>query len=329
MQKVALIGAGGMGGVHARHYAHIPDAEIVAVCDESAEAAGKFADQYSVPTFEKIGQLLSEVEVDVIDICTPTPTHLEFVKQAAAAGKHVCCEKPLARTVGDAREAVETCAAAGVQLFVGHVVRWFPAFRKLYNLVAANAVGTPVIVRTRRAGRFPGSGKPWFANFKQSGGVAFDLIIHDYDWLRWCFGKVTRVYARGLYTKAPPGMDYALVTLRFASGVIAHVEGSWAQPGGFSTTVEIAGKRGLLTYSSDDSVPLVIHKKSADGTTDSLPVSQSPTAVDPYRSELQHFISCLEEGHKPEVTPEDGLEAVRIADAALRSITSQEPVPLT
>ncbi|OFX13968.1 MAG: dehydrogenase, partial [Armatimonadetes bacterium RBG_16_58_9] len=254
--------------------------------------------------------------------------HLDNIKAAARAGKHVCSEKPLARTIGQAQEAVRVCEEAGVVLFVAHVLRWFPEFKHLRDLVASGAIGDPVIARTSRGGTFPRGSDYWFSDMKASGGVVHDLIVHDFDWLRWCFGKVKRVYARGLYEKKMRFLDYALVTLRFESGVIAHVEGTWARPSGFVTDVEIAGTEGLLRFSNRESAPLVIERKSSDAQAPAVAVPSSPTAVNPYYLELDHFITCLEQGSVPDVTGQDGLEAVRIAESALRSISSGQPVSI-
>jgi predicted dehydrogenase len=148
------------------------------------------------------------------------------------------------------------------------------------------------------------------------------------DLLRWCFGKARRVYARGLVDSKIPLTDYALVTIRFENGVIAHVEGGWARPSGFITSVEAAGTKGLLSCSNSDSAPLVIERKAAEGEKVSVAVPESPTLENPYFQELRHFITCLEKGEKPDVTPEDAVEAVKIAEAAIRSISSGQPVVL-
>lgn len=328
MLKVALVGAGGMGRVHAKAYSQMEEAELVAVCDIDPEAAKKCADEYKIPAYTDFGEMIGNVDVDVVDICTPTYAHLECVKAAAEAGKHVACEKPLARTVSQAKEAAQVCKDAGVKLFVAHVLRWFPEYRSIKEHVTAGAIGDAVEVRTTRSGSHPNSPNCWYCDYSKSGGVVLDLIIHDFDWLRWCFGNVKRVYARGLYESKIPITDYALVTLRFENGVIAHVEGGWARPSGFITSAEVAGTKGLLNYSNADSVPLVIDKKAIEVDRPSITIPENPANESPYYKELRHFINCLESGETPEVTPEDGIEAVRIAEAALKSISSGQSVVL-
>lgn len=328
MQRVAVVGAGTMGRTHANIYASMPNSEVVAICDLRIEAAQELADSLSARAFAKLEDALKEIEFDVVDICTPTPTHLDNIKTAAAAGKHIVCEKPLARTISQAMEAQRICEEAGVTLFVGHVVRWFPEYRRLKALVDSGAIGETVMVRATRGNVAFGDSDNWFANLQMSGGAVLDLIIHDIDWLRWCYGKVRRVYAKGLYASQVSGMDHTLVTLRFDNGVIAHIEGNWARPDGFRTEVEIAGTEGLLEYSSTKSMPLIIKHRSSDGTNATTYVPDFVATRTPYYCELEHFINCLEDGKTPDVTGEDGVEAIRICEAALKSISTGEPITL-
>lgn len=327
MQRVAVIGAGKMGRTHAEAYAAIPTAELVAICDPRTDAGEALAGEFSVPAVADVGALLNEIELDAIDVCTPTPTHLDMIRTAAAAGKHVACEKPLARTISQAMEADRICEEAGVTLFVAQVIRWFPEYRRLRDLVLSGAIGDVVEVRASRQSKTPFRPGNWLTSLQTSGGAVLDLVVHEFDWLRWCFGSVRRVYARGLYNAQVPDADYALVTLRFDSGVIAHVEASWQRPIGFLTSVEIAGTEGLLDYRNENASALTIELKGTDGQPARV-IDDNCEVVSPYQQELQHFIDCIESGKTPDVTGKDGIESVRIAEAALRSITTGQPVTL-
>lgn len=327
MQRVAVIGAGMMGRTHAEAYAAIPNAKLVAICDSRSDAAEELANEFSVAAVADIGQLLKEIDVDAIDICTPTPTHVDVIKAAAAAGKHIACEKPLARTISQAMEADRICEEAGVTLFVAHVLRWFPEYKRLRDMILSGVIGETVEVRASRQSTTPFRPGNWLTNTQTSGGAVLDLVVHEFDWLRWCYGSARKVYARGLYNGQIPDVDYALVTLRFDSGVIAHVEASWQRPTGFVSSVEVAGTAGLLNYSSDGARPLVIERRGEDSRVEGL-VADICSIVNPYQLELQHFVDCLDSGKTPDVTGKDGIESVRIAEAALRSITTGEPVTL-
>src|SRR5690606_8031401 len=131
---------------------------------------------------------------------------------AAAAGKHVFCEKPISISIEDAKAMVEACEKAGVTLMVGHVLRFFPEYDAARDAVAGGRLGDPKVIRATRASAFPTWGSDnWFADESRSGGPIVDLIIHDIDWIRWTFGEVQRVYAKRTER-------YALVTLRLESG---------------------------------------------------------------------------------------------------------------
>jgi len=333
MQRVALIGAGGMGRKHAGCYAQMKNTKLVAVMDIRRDAASNLAACYDARAFSDAERMFNEVEFDVVDVCTPTPWHIDYIKMAAQAKKHVTSEKPFCRTLEQCREAIEVCENAGVTLFVAHVLRWFPEFRKAKMLVDSGAVGSPAVVRTTRGGLITpglkGAWNEWFTNFEWSGGVILDLIIHDFDWLLWTFGPAERVFAKGLAYSGIDGIDYALVTIRFKSGVIAHVEGSWATPGGFKVLLEIAGDKGLISYDNSTTSSLVTVKWATEGSSPGgAIVPSSPTGISPYYLELQHFIDCIEEGKKPDASPQEAMNAVALSLAALESVKTGLPVRL-
>jgi len=328
MQKVAIVGAGHMAKVHAAAYANMLNAEPVAIMDIREDAANELATAHDAQTFTDFDEMLKTAKPDVIDVCVPTPWHKEYVVKAALAGKHVVTEKPMARTLDDCREMIEATKKAGVTFMVAHVLRYFPEFAAAKAQIDAGAVGNPAVVRTTRGGGFPRAWNDWYGNYDWSGGVALDLIIHDFDWLRWCFGDAERVFAKGLVDRGLKHLDYALVTIRFKSGVIAHVEGTWANPAGFAVKFEVAGDKGLLDFHNKTAVPLMIARKETEAHRPGVAIPESPTAQNPYFLELEHFIDCVETGKKPSITPEDGLRAVEISLAALESIRTGKPITL-
>lgn len=328
MQRVAIVGAGNMGRVHGAAYREMLNAEPVAVVDIRPDAAEELATSLDCRSFTDFDEMLRTANPDVIDICAPTPWHKEYVLRAAEAGKHVITEKPMARTLDDCRRMIDAIERAGVTFMVAHVLRFFPEFAAAKAHIDAGAVGKPAIVRTTRGGGYPHAWNDWFGNFDWSGGVVLDLMIHDFDWLRWTFGEVERVYAKGLAGRGTEHMDYALVTIRFKSGVIAHVEGTWMNPTGFTVKFEVAGDGGMLDFSNKAAAPLVIARTKTEEEQPGVAIPESPTMQNPYFLELQHFVDCVESGAKPGITPEDGLRAVEIALAALESIRTGKPVNL-
>jgi predicted dehydrogenase len=331
MKRILLLGAGTMGSVHARSYQQLDSVQIAGIVDLDVEKARKLAEPCGAAVFASIEEALSGLagRIDVVDVCLPTPLHADAVTRAADAGCHVICEKPLAGSVAEAERLIRHCRARGVRLFVGHVVRFFPEYERAKKLLDSGKIGPVGVARAGRRGSFPRGAQGWYADFGQSGGVVLDLMIHDFDFLRWCFGDVERVYAKGLAGSGRSGLDYALATLRFASGTIAHVEGSWAHET-FSTQFELAGKTGVIDYDSQKSKPVVVVGRKLQGEVGGLGVAvpESPLTETPYLRELKHFIGCIEQGAEPIVTAEDALEAVRIAAAAQQSIATGKPVSL-
>ena len=327
MINVLVIGAGTMGSVHSSAYKGMDNVNLVGIVDirkEKAEAAAGG----TVPTFTSFEDAISELkDVDVVDVCLPTYLHKEFVLKGANLGKHIVCEKPLARSLEDAREMIDYCNEQNVKLFVGHVLRFFPEYVQAKSVIESGKIGRPGVVRTFRGGVFPTAWNDWYADFKNSGGLVLDMIIHDIDFLRWCFGEVERVYAKSLLGRGYARKDYNLLTLRFKNGVIAHVEGSWAHEG-FSMAFEIAGDKGIIDYNSSKETPIVLRAQSAQQVTSGVAVPESPMKNNPYFYELEHYMHCIETDETPRVTAEDAYKAVEISLAALKSIKTGQPVLL-
>lgn len=242
MYHVLIIGAGTMGRYHAQAYAGMKDVRVSGIVDRDRRRAEELAKPLCASVFSTCEEAFEAVPADVVDICLPTPLHKPFVLKAADTGKHVICEKPLARNLEDAREMIDACREKGVQLFIGHVVRFFPEYVRARELVKSGRIGDVTVVRTGRGGSFPVGWNDWYADFQASGGLVLDMIIHDFDYLRWCFGEVERVFAKSLIGRGYARMEYAPITLRFRSGVIAHVEGT-CPIRGFSPDSRSRGKR--------------------------------------------------------------------------------------
>lgn len=327
--RVGIVGAGFMGTTHAAGWAET-DAEIVGFAAETATEAEPLALAYGARVFPELQALIDAV--DVVDVCTPTHLHHPIVLQAAAAGKHIICEKPLARHVAEAQEMVRACREAGVQLLVAHVVRFFPEYALAQAQVAGGAIGRPGVLRLTRGSYRPK--KPvgnWFLDEAKSGGILMDLMIHDFDYARWIAGEVESVFARRVTATHPDApVDYGLAILRHRSGALTHVAGAWAYPPPtFRTGLEIAGDQGLIQFDSDMTAPIT-NLLRRDGGADAPDVAlpPSPTSESPYTTQIKEFYNALQGDGPSRVTAEDGLAAVQIAIAAMESVTSGKAVPL-
>ncbi len=321
--KVGVIGTGGMGNVHARHYKNIHGVELFA-WDRDADKLGAFSKQHEATKATSYDDLLSQV--DLVDICLPTPLHVDAVLQAIEAGVATLVEKPMARRLAECQTMIEAAKAKGVQLGVGHVVRFFPEHRRVHNLVLEGSIGNPASCRMRRGGKAPLGSEGWFRDPEQSGGVMLDLAIHDYDWMRWTFGEVKQVFAKSVRLgKTVSGAkfegDYALTTLTFESGVVGHSEATWMDPAGFRSTLEVSGSEGIVEYDSR-SAPSV--RVSTDSQL--AIASQMDGADDPYFLHLSAVVSAVRTGSPMPITGEEGMKAVAIAEAAIVSAMENRPV---
>jgi predicted dehydrogenase len=261
--------------------------------------------------------------VDAVDICTPSDTHVELALAAAAAGRPTLCEKPLSLEVDEALGVVTAFEQAGVLLQVAHVVRFFPEYVAAREAVARGEIGDPAVLRLSRLTFAPDRGADsWFADERRSGGLFFDLMIHDLDFARWVAGDVTTVYARA----TGGARSHGIAVLTHASGAISHVEASWAEPAPvFRTRLEIAGSRGIVSCDSDEAAPIVarLHRGAEAGTTALADVS---LAANPFEAELEHFLDVVA-GGEPVITARDAVAAVQLAAAA--RISARDGVPVS
>src|SRR5215211_887596 len=320
--RVGLVGAGFMGGVHLNAYAGIPEAEVVGVADARPGAAAAGAEMVGARPYASYTELVAAEDVEVVDVCLPTAFHRDLAVRAAGEGRHVILEKPIARTLEDAQQILEAFSVGGPRLFVGHVVRFFPEYAGIKEKIEAGDLGTIGVVRTSRRSPFLTGWNDWYADWRLSGGVLLDLVIHDFDFLRWALGEVERVYARGVLGREYNRLDYVIATLRFESGAIAHVEGHWGYPGPFNYSIEVAGSRALLT--ADSTEPALV--RLIGGTSDEIPDLAS--GKNPYEKELEHFVHCIATGEEPLVQAHDAFEALKVSLAATESVLTGEPVTL-
>ena len=319
---IGIVGAGNIGSRHARFWGQVAGAKLVAVADTHPGAAENLAASYpGAEGFLSVADVLENPAVNIVHVCVPTHLHQEIVIAAAKHDKHVLCEKPMALTLADCDAMIDAAAHSGVLLSVGHVTRFFPEYALAKREIDAGKIGTPAVARTRRAGAFPRTA--WFADSEQSGGVVADLMVHDIDFLQWCFGRVVRVFAKIVKSS---GFEYALLTLRHESGVISHAEGVWGEPTGFHTSYDIAGTGGLLTHDSRTARALVAATRP--GTDGTIAVMNAPLAPtdDPYFRQVQAFADAVRHTAPLVVTAHDARSAVAVALAALESARTGDAV---
>lgn len=330
MTTIAIAGAGTMGTMHAASCRNLPGVTATWVVDPDRDRADALAATLGARPAYDLAEALADPALDAVIVAVPTPYHRPLTEQAAAAGKHVFCEKPIALTLADAAAMTDACRRAGVRFMVGHVVRFFPEYVRIRELLAEGAIGQVGVVRAARLNAYPYAGRAWYTNFDWSGGPIVDMMIHDLDTLRWYFGEVARVYARGLSDSPHRSVvDYGLAILRFGDGTIAHVETSWAHTS-FRTSIEIAGSAGIIRHSSEETAALRLESTGPPGAaTDGVQVPRGPLAESPYQTELRHFVDRLADDEPFLTGGDEATRSLAVALAILESVRTGRAIPFT
>ncbi|CAM3656931.1 Gfo/Idh/MocA family protein [Erysipelothrix urinaevulpis] len=325
MLKVALLGCGTMGKTHVQGYKKMDDVDVVAVCDIREEFAQFAADELNSKVYLDFDEMMANESFDMIDICLPTYMHHDYAIAAMKQGKAVFCEKPIALSLEDAKEMIDTAKEENVKFSVGHVLRFFPTYAKAAEKFTNDNLGQARLIRTVRNQGFPmWSWNDWFSDYSLSGGPYVDLMIHDLDWIVHSFGKVERVYAR---SHIGDKQDQSIAILRLENGAIVHAESSWAYPQGspFKMSFEIVGTQGQLEYDNQLDASITLQTRPDDQFNQS---SYSPDASlqEPYYAELRSFVDHVAYDAELFVTPSQAYESLKVALAAKKSAETQKAV---
>lgn len=314
--RVGLIGAGGISPCHLPHLLRL-GADVLVYSEQGAE---ELVAAYGGSVARSLDELLAKV--DIVDVATPTHTHYPLIKQALERGLNVISEKPLARTDAEAAELTELAKMSGKRLYPAHVVRYFPAYLRLREAVRSGVLGDLAVLRFYRSGAFPWR-SAWFADIKLSGGIILDQMLHDMDIARWLAGEVVSVCAD---RNRKGTVEAAHVLLTHACGAITQVSGVWGPAHlRFTTGYYVAGTAGVLEYDSAAERDYAQDLATTDGGE---LVPDTDPAEDPYYLVLRDLLNAITNGEPPRTTTADGAAAVRIANAAIQSAETGQPVRL-
>jgi predicted dehydrogenase len=307
MIRVGIIGCGFMGRMHASVLKELPGAELVGCLDLKSERSAKYAQEFGLKVFPTVESMAPQV--DVIDVCTPTDAHHGYVLQAAAAGKHVFCEKPIALSVEQADEMIDACREAGVRLMVGHCIRFWPEYVKLKELADSGELGALLSLNLTRYGGFPKwATDGWNLAEERCGGGVLDMHIHDTDFALYLLGEPDSMISHGSVDER--GAGHAFTTMTYREGqTIVHLEGGWNLPTGapFKMAFRAVFEKGAAIW---DAGPLGIYR---DGAEPEFPEFAKMEAegggnlsdLGGYYGEWADFVERLEAGRPLEiVTPE-------------------------
>ena len=307
--SVAVVGLGSIGLLHARHLARTPAARLARLVDADSELAEALAARLGVPWSDSYEATLSDASLDAVVIATPTPLHAAMTEQAAAAGKHVFCEKPLSLDVESGRAATTAAAGAGVALQVGFQRRFDPDFAAAKARVDAGETGALRLLRISHRNRSPPHAGGLTARL---GSIFVDMTIHDFDTARWLGGEV-----RGV--DAFDGDGASLVVVRFETGAIGVVDNTRLAGYGYECTVELMGERSTLRIGDGAGAPR-IEQLAGLRRVARLPADHVERHRAAYAAELEHFVECVRTGSAPVVGGEDSVAALALSLAAERCV---------
>jgi myo-inositol 2-dehydrogenase/D-chiro-inositol 1-dehydrogenase len=329
--KIGIIGAGRIGKIHADNLLRFPNAHVVAVSDLFAgpELEAWAAERGIGILTKDSSEIINHPDIDAVFICSSTDTHVPLIKQAAQAGKHIFCEKPVSMDISQTEEALEAVRKAGVKLQIGFNRRFDHNFKRVREHVAGGTIGEPQIVKITSRDPSP----PPKEYIKVSGGLFMDMAIHDFDMARFLSGsEVEEVYVQGGVLVDPVFAEYddvdtAIITLRFRSGALGVIDNSRKAVYGYDQRVEVFGSKGSVTVTNDHPNSAVV--STADGIVSDKPLHFFlERYTQAYVEETQMFIDSLVNGAPLPVDGNDGLQAERIALAAKLSYRLKRPVKI-
>ncbi len=340
--KVAILGAGFISDIHVESYQRfVPEAEIVAVYTRDIQKAKTFAEKHHIAQwYDSMEGIINKSGCQVVDICIPNFLHHEATLLAAAAGKHIIIEKPLAVTLEEADEMILACKHADVKLMYAEELCFAPKYERVRQMVKQGAIGE--VFMLKQSEKHSGPHSDWFYDVNLSGGgVLMDMGCHAIEWFRWMTDNnpIKNVYATmsTVYHKnRTKGEDNSVVIVEFENGVTAVAENSWAKHGGMDDKSEVYGTGGVvyadlfignaaLSYSKNG---YDYAMEKADTT-----IGWSFTVFEEvfnqgYPHELKHFIECVQHDKQPLVTGDDGRAVLEVIYAAYASAAEGRKIEL-
>lgn len=332
--KAGIIGAGRIGKVHAKNIAmFVPEVEIKTVADPfmNEETEKYLKGTCKVQNVTKDAEdILNDEEIEAVLICSSTDTHSKYIIEAAKAGKHIFCEKPVDYDLAKVHEAINTAKDAGVKLQIGFCRRFDHNHRGVYNMVQDGKIGKVHMIKISSRDPEP----PAIEYVKVSGGIFYDMMIHDFDMARFLAGsEVTEVMAAGSVLIDPAigeagDVDTAVVMLKFENGVIATIDNSRKAVYGYDQRVEVFGSEGCVRNENDVPNTVVLSDAKCTSYENTYSVMWDRYTM-AFVSEIQAFADAVVNDKETPVTGMDGLYPVLMAAAATKSLKEGRPVKIS
>jgi myo-inositol 2-dehydrogenase/D-chiro-inositol 1-dehydrogenase len=327
MLKIAVIGTGFIGAVHARNIARHPDTELVAVNDANLESATRISAITGAKVLPNVEEIFDSGDIDAVLIAAPTNTHVEYLKRAAQVGKAVYCEKPIGLDYQEAEEAVRIVRAAGIPAMLGFNRRFDASHAAVKQAIDQGEVGRIEIVQLTSRGPQP----PPIEYVKSSGGQMRDQTIHFFDLLCWLTGdEAVEVYAIGGALVSPAigdvgDVDTSVVSLRMASGALGQIDCSRRAAYGYDERIEVFGSEGLAESRRQNFRGMSLYK-GRKVVGDGLHPGWFERIEESYYQALGSFVTAVTRGLAPCPSLEDGLRAQLLADKATESLKTGTPI---
>lgn len=331
--RIGLLGAGRIGKLHGENLAYaVPGADLCAVADTCMnDDIRAWAEELGIEKcYDDSENIISDSEIEAVFICSSTNTHADLIKKAAAAGKHIFCEKPIDTDLGKIQEALDAVEKAGVKLQVGFVRRFDHNHKAVRDTVAEGTLGAPHIVKV--TSRDPDHQSMDY--IKISGGIFMDMTIHDFDMVRYLAGsEVTEVTAYGAALSGAgydeyDDIDTAIVMMKFENGALGVIDNSRAAHYGYDQRTEVHCDKGCVQVSNDLNNTAMI--SSGEGVAIAKPtwffLERYNNA---FIAEAKAFTDAVVNDTPVPVTGFDGLQPVKIAIAADKSLREGRPVQLS
>lgn len=328
--RAGVIGLGMMGQTHSRAYVENSLSELVAVADLNIELAEKVSKELGVKLYTDYREMLKKEDIDAVSICTPDHLHKEMAVTAAEFGKDMLIEKPIAISSEEGEQIIKAAESAKVKLMIAHCLRFDPGYWQTYEAVRRGDIGKVVHFFARRndlvsdALRLTG---------RKRTTVVYYLAVHDIDAIRWILdSEVERVYAESnsVVFKDEGLDDSVLVVLKLKNGCVGAIETTWVlkdSVGKSDMGLDIIGTEGAIYLSFNPSVRLhdKVSTKYVDTTYRTFVDGKMRGA---YANQINHFIECVLYNREPLVRGNDGLMAVKVAEAITKSLEEDRPIIL-
>lgn len=329
--RLGIIGAGRIGKVHARSLSMVPGAKVVAVSDVFVDAAKQLAADYGVSNHcADYREILKDKNVDAVFICSSTDTHAQIMEEAAQAGKHIFCEKPIALELDKIDRALDAVKKSGVTLMVGFNRRYDAGNKRLREAVLSGSLGTPEMCVINSRDPAP----PPLEYVKVSGGIFLDMMIHDFDLARYLLNDdPEEIFACGATLVDPEigkagDYDTAMVTIRFKKGALCHIDNSRRAVYGYDQRAEVFGSKGqaFTTNIHNDNSVIACVDGYAQPPIQNFFLERYLAA---YQEEGRVFVECVREGKEPPSGGIEGRISVLMGYAAIKSAKENRPVKLS